>query len=298
VAIFCFVLLCTILFFSADTTQQQWHVPLFWLPSRLTSQRRCPSPVNYSHPTFVCPPAVLANRAPLRTTRGYESLGGNQAFMSQFGEDWFVYSEFFHAPEYNNSNGTFTFVELGGYDGFSGSNSWFFERTLGWRGLLLEASTGNYVKLEKRRLSERTLTIHGGVCLQRRLLDLWGGDSLTANNRKEASGLFHDAVHSLALCAPMTDYLAMVVERGMRIDRIDYFSMDVEGQELEIILSHDWYRVPVRVVSVEMAVQPLLSGTAEYQHEKRCALFQRGMCRWPFYNASETNEIWVNPLLL
>ena len=118
----------------------------------------------------------------------------------------------------------------------------------------------------------------------------------------------------------MTAYLEMVQRWQQQqqqqhhdtnsIERIDYFSMDVEGQELEIILTHDWVRYPVFVVSIEVAVQPLLSGTAEYQHEKRCALYQRGLCHWPFYDNfvppvattdrqfTRNNEIWVNPRLL
>jgi hypothetical protein len=169
-------------------------------------------------------------------------------------------------------------------------------------------------------------TVHGGVCHEGgpQLLTLWGGASLTANNRKEANYIFHDDNESLAVCLPMRTYMEMLEQRfrslnqsGDKVRRIvDYFSMDVEGNELDIILSHDWVRWPVFVVSIEVAVQPLLSGTAEYQHQKRCALFERGLCRWPFYDLytppvpsndssyqpethfSLNNEIWVNPALL
>jgi len=202
-----------------------------------------------------------------------------------------------------------TFIELGGYDGRTGSNSYFFDRQLNWSGVLLEASTANYVLLEKARLAlPRVATIHGAVCQEQRLLSLWGGHSLTANNRVEANNLFHGDEQSVSVCLPMSHYLSMLnLSR-----RIDYFSMDVEGQELEIILSHDWVRHPVFVVSIEVAVQPLLSGTAEYQHRKRCALYERGMCRWPFYDNYVppvvygkleapfwgNNEIWINPTIL
>jgi hypothetical protein len=275
----------------------------------------CPESVNYSHPQFVCPSAVLARRNVMRGDHAlaYAALGGAGAFMSQFWEDWFLYTEFFHAPRYVRCANC-TFIELGGYDGRSGSNSHFYDRQLGWRGLLLEASTPNYALLEKERLSPRVATIHGAVCAdEERLLTLWGGASLTANNQREANGLFHADQETLAVCLPMASYVQMTERRlGARVARIDYFSMDVEGQELEIIRSHDWARYPVFVVSIEVAVQPLLSGTAAYQHEKRCGLYQRGLCRWPFYDDyappvksdaaavhfSRNNEIWVNPALL
>jgi hypothetical protein len=286
---------------------------------------KCPPTVDHSHPDFVCPAGVLAMRRSLRYRNDgaeeYERLGGANLFCSQFWEDWFLYTEFFHEPRYNESttSGTpkHTFIELGGYDGKSGSNSYFYDKALGWKGIVLEASTLNYVSLEKTRLSPRVTTIHGAVCRRSELLTLWGGASLTANNREEANGLFHDDNQSISVCLPMTSYIEMVQRwrqqqhhDNTRIERIDYFSMDVEGQELDIILTHDWVRYPVFVVSIEVAVQPLLSGTAEYQHEKRCALYQRGLCRWPFYDNfvppvattdgqySRNNEIWVNPRFL
>ncbi len=272
----------------------------------------CPAFVPGSHPRFVCPPEVLARRhsMPGNHTREYERLGGASTLFSQFWEDWFLYSEFFHDERYRGAD--FTFIELGGYDGRSGSNSHFYDRQLGWKGLMLEASTPNYAALEKSRLSPSVATIHGAVCREPRMLSLWGGASLTANNRQEANGLFHGDQQTSAVCLAMSTYLTMVQPLANRtITRIDYFSIDVEGQELEVILSHDWARYPVFVVSIEVAVQPLLSGTAEQQHEKRCALYQRGLCRWPFYDGyrppvpfDETlqfwlnNEIWVNPAML
>lgn len=262
---------------------------------------------------FICPPSVLAKRNVMRhnKTLVYQQLGGSDTFHSQFWEDWFLYTEFFHGERYWGLE--HTFIELGGYDGETGSNSYFFDKTLGWKGLLLEASTANYVLMEKARLSRSVVTIHGAVCQSPRMLTLWGGQSLTANNRKEANGLFHDDHESVCLCLSMTTYLEMIGKLANKtIEQIDYFSMDVEGQELEIIESHDWVRYPVFVVSLEVAVQPLLSGTETYQHEKRCALHQRGLCRWPFYDNftpplpvdqetkatfARNNEIWVNPAL-
>ena len=288
--------------------------------SQFNEAPACPPAVNYSHPQYVCPPEVLARRRCLGGNQSaeYRRLGGPTQFLSQFWEDWFLYTEFFHEARYGGG-GDYTFVELGGYYGRSGSNSYFYDKHLGWRGLLLEASTANYALLEKARLTRRVATIHGGVCTADRLLSLWGGHSLTANNRQEANGLFHGSEESLCVCLSMPHYMEMA-ERWMfnssdaALPRIDYFSIDVEGQELEVIESHDWARWPVFVVSLEVAVQPLLSGTHEYQHAKRCALYRRGLCRWPFYDNyvppagddgsegaghfSRNNEIWVNPALL
>lgn len=309
-----YLLICIVLvivacyFILSPRGQNEQAVPE---QSQLQPLPRCPEFVPSSHPDFVCPPEVLAKRNPLALnhTLEYQKLGGPERFPSQFFEDWFVYSEFFYSEKYKSVD--YTFIELGGYDGRTGSNSWFFDKVLGWKGVLLEASTPNYVLMEKLRLSDRVETIHGGVCTKPKLLALFGGASLTANNRKEAGPFFHGNEETRCVCLRMSQYLDMIGMLGNRtINRIDYFSIDVEGQELEVILSHDWVRYPVFVVSIEVAVQPLLSGTAEYQHEKRCSLFQRGLCRWPYYDNFYApvsvdpsvqwlnNEIWVNPSML
>lgn len=275
----------------------------------------CPSFIgDKSHPDFICKEEILKYRN--RTSEKLSPYEGK--WHSQFWEDYFIYTEFFHHDRYksNNHDRDYTFIELGAYNGLDGSNSYFYEYILNWKGILIEASTLNYVNLElNRNRTSNVVTIHAGICNtdKPKLLTIWGGESLTANNRPEK--LFHSDYRSNAICLKMNDIIEGVLHNNIdnkTIKHIDYFSMDVEGQELEIILTHDWIKYPVFVVSIETAIQPLLGGTAEYQHEKRCALFKRGLCRWPFYDEfipptgpyndkphfSINNEIWINPKLM
>lgn len=53
------------------------------------------------------------------------------------------------------------FVESGGFDGESYSNSLFLERVRGWSGLLIEADLENYQRMQKR--NRRAYTSH--TCL-------------------------------------------------------------------------------------------------------------------------------------
>ena len=48
---------------------------------------------------------------------------------------------------YNSSNFNGFFVEAGAYDGYTLSNSLFFELYRGWKGLLVEANPDNYETL-------------------------------------------------------------------------------------------------------------------------------------------------------
>ena len=55
-----------------------------------------------------------------------------------------------------------TFVEFGARNGVEHSNTLYFERTLGWRGILVEADPTQYRNLQTNR--PRSWTYHGAVC--------------------------------------------------------------------------------------------------------------------------------------
>ena len=57
-------------------------------------------------------------------------------------------------------NGGF-FIECGGFDGETGSNSLYFEKTRGWSGLLIEADPVFYTKLKSKNRKAFT----ANVCL-------------------------------------------------------------------------------------------------------------------------------------
>ena len=63
-----------------------------------------------------------------------KQLGLHSRYFSQAGQDRYLNKRLFR----DKRNGTF--VEIGGYDGWTGSNYVFFEKVLGWTGLVVEAS--------------------------------------------------------------------------------------------------------------------------------------------------------------
>ena len=63
-----------------------------------------------------------------------KQMGLHDRYFSQAGQDRYLNEHIFR----NKRNGTF--VEIGGYDGWSGSNCVFFEKVLNWTGLVVEAS--------------------------------------------------------------------------------------------------------------------------------------------------------------
>ena len=70
-----------------------------------------------------------------------ECTPGAYKFHSQLREDEDTLRHFFSDKKWE---GTGTFVELGGRDGLMHSNTLFYERCLGWRGVLFEAKPGEF----------------------------------------------------------------------------------------------------------------------------------------------------------
>eukprot|EP00611_Tribonema_gayanum_P022788 TRINITY_DN4657_c0_g1_i3.p1 TRINITY_DN4657_c0_g1~~TRINITY_DN4657_c0_g1_i3.p1 ORF type:complete len:252 (-),score=57.56 TRINITY_DN4657_c0_g1_i3:141-896(-) len=71
-------------------------------------------------------------------------------------EDLYAMQHFFH----NMANGTF--LELGALDGLSVSNTKSLEDFMGWRGVLIEASPANHVRLVGNR--PNAIRMHSAVC--------------------------------------------------------------------------------------------------------------------------------------
>ena len=86
-------------------------------------------------------------------------FGENTTFYSQFGQDAFVFKEFFE----NKQNGIF--IDIGAHDGESFSNSKFFEKTLNWKGICIEPIPEVFQELKKK--SKRYLHSRLYLCQKR-----------------------------------------------------------------------------------------------------------------------------------
>ena len=148
-----------------------------------------------------------------------------------------------------------TFIEIGAFDGLSGSQTLVMERCFGWHGALIEASPKNYASLLS---SNRTGAMaHYAVCSKPEggTINIAGGTSTVAGDlskmgkthiRRWASARGSEV--SQVPCKP----LLMIYEDAMarstaassndaalwrRGAPITYLSLDVEGSELDVLSS-------------------------------------------------------------
>ncbi|XP_022187984.1 protein Star isoform X2 [Nilaparvata lugens] len=142
----------------------------------------------------------------------------------------------------NKKNGFF--IECGALDGEVRSNTLNFERFHNWTGLLIEADPLNYANMVKKNrkawLSQTCLSIHPYPEIV----------SFEQNyNIGKISSLRPGSVHkghTDVQCFPFYTFLL-----ALNIKQVDYFSLDVEGSELDVLRTIPFDKVDIKTLSVE-----------------------------------------------
>ena len=175
-----------------------------------------------------------------------KSFFWNENFFSQFGQDKIIKNYFFH----NKKNGFF--VEIGAFNGISGSNCFHFEKFLSWEGIAFEPSNIQYEKLKKNRNChlinkalapeekeveflevEEGYTQMSGILGEKFITE----DTIKNDPRSKTNKIL---------------ITTTTFEKSVPPDRdIDYLSIDIEGGEMELLDSIDFEKYSIKVISVE-----------------------------------------------
>ena len=140
------------------------------------------------------------------------------------------------------------FLEMGGLDGITFSNSRLYEYCAGWDGILIEAQPNNVKLLYENRPC--AVIIPEGVCFPNAdgspstiRMSMHEGTAFDLSTRPESS----DNEEGVDVpCRPLS---AMLEEVG--VTRINFFSLDVEGSELKVLETFDFDKVKIDVLIVE-----------------------------------------------
>jgi len=150
------------------------------------------------------------------------------------GEDSVVYRSFFHDLDGRPlpADSEAVVLEMGAVNGLEESNSRFFETCLDWRSVLVEPSTKNFEQIPRNR--PNATSFHAAVCETARTVRL----SLDVGTMPNIFGDPGGRGESVR-CRPLAELLDEVRwAPGSRAPRrVDYFSLDVEGAESEVIRS-------------------------------------------------------------
>ncbi len=173
-------------------------------------------------------------------------------YRGQHGQDQFVHENFF--PEKKEG----VFVEIGAYDGTTFSNTYFFEKKLGWKGLCIEPNPQAFNRLKSARdaicvqgcISEKPGTV--------KFLQISGYSEMLSGIQNKydpehvkriESELAAYGGRKTEIEVPAFTLSSLVLKHG--IGRIDYLSVDTEGGEWDILNSIDFNALDIDVISVE-----------------------------------------------
>ena len=194
-------------------------------------------------------PAHREGHVRMRLWQVEKQFGLHSWYFSQAGQDRYLNERIFR----NKRDGTF--VEIGGYDGWTGSNCVFFEKVLGWTGLVVEASPQLVRRIGETRsarvvhtaIADRDgaaefLEVTSGLTQMGGLLDHYHAEKLQRIRRDER--------HSeTVVTVPSTRLDTLLLAHGLK--KIDYLSVDVEGGERAVLGSLDFDAFDITALSIE-----------------------------------------------
>lgn len=175
-------------------------------------------------------------------------------YFSQNGQDKYLNEQIFH----NKRNGVF--IDIGAHDGISFSNSYYFEKELGWTGICIEPMAEIFKELVRNRKA---------ICLQTCISNYDGkGQFLKINGYSEMlSGLKknYDPRHLVRIERELNYYggskelievnvsTLKTILHTYNIKKIDFVSIDTEGSELDILKSINLEEIEIDIIVVENA---------------------------------------------
>ena len=157
-------------------------------------------------------------------------------YYSQHNQDQFLNEHIFN----NKKEGVF--LDIGAYDGIEGSNSYFFEKELGWKGICFEPIPKLYQRLKENRKcisinaaawkedTEKTFRLIEGYSeMLSGIVDCY--DQKHINRIEQESREQNQKITDVPV--KCLDINKILEQYGMY--HIDFLSIDVEGSEFEIL---------------------------------------------------------------
>lgn len=181
-------------------------------------------------------------------------------FYSQCDEDKIIYNKYIKNLNIIKP----IYLEMGAMDGIIYSNTYFFEKELGFTGILIEPNPFNFEKLIENRPNNKNYNyiisdnedeieysyyncfeLSGISGITSTLTDANINIFYKKNNNwiadKIDNNLFHVKIKPKSLSYIIKD---------SGFEKIDFFSLDVEGHELNVLNSFNW-NIPINMILVE-----------------------------------------------
>lgn len=198
----------------------------------------------------------------------WEWFGLSPKERSRGNEDRTIY-EWFFKDFPSTERGTY--LELGAFNGVSESNSRFFDECLGWEGLLIEANPKMKDSVLKARPHPHKL-FFAASCPIEDLNETIRFVQASSNAHVARSDKAKKDRRSVDVgCGP----LSPVIETLLLNSHINFFSLDVEGAEAQVLRTINWTRVKVDVMIAE-SINNHCQQVCEHRSEVRQIMKEAG----------------------
>ena len=211
----------------------------------LGSQTHCYGAFGYIAPGRNSRPTRLPNHAldcanDWKQTYPDPVVPNKQKQRSTHDEDLIIFHTFFKntVPVYGG-----TYLEMGAFDGITESNTRFFDECLYWDGVLIEGNPGMYAKLanpDTRSTAHKFNFVPSCHHFSKISFNRFDNTAGHVTKMDPSANVKHIQVH----CAPLSVYL-----KSIGMTQIDFFSLDVEGSEADVLETIDG--ISFHVVMVE-----------------------------------------------
>lgn len=176
-------------------------------------------------------------------------------YKSQIGQDKYISEHIFN----NKKNGFF--IELGATDGIAFSNTYYFEKELGWNGLVIEPNPNYKELLENNRNCHKAYELVYSKRGLNRNFSIVSYPELSGINNHLGSIGKCEIVETINL---KTITLTELLDNINAPNYIDYLSLDTEGTELEILKGLNMKKYTIGYISVEHNYGPLREEIKNY----------------------------------
>ena len=134
------------------------------------------------------------------------------------------------------------YIECGANDGIDQSNTWYFEKYMNWRGLLIEAHPKIFNELKKNRSTKNILVNNFLVSnnYKSKIINISNNDLMSKFCSYDKESLPTQAIT-----------LTEILEKKNIPKLIDLFSLDVEGYEFEVLEGIDFKNYKFKFFLIE-----------------------------------------------
>lgn len=172
------------------------------------------------------------------------------------------------------------YIECGALNGEKGSNTLFFEKVRKWNGLLIEADPSNYEVLKTKNRKAFAMNVclsphpYPGVMTFNKAFNR----GRVVHNMEAANWIKRQHIQKDEVqiqCFPLYSILLALNQLT-----VDFFSLDVEGDELNVLKTVPWDKADIRMMTVEYVHEVGSSGDLKNYVESQGYDSLLQMSRW------------------